>query len=56
MTGYVETIDALEAAIIKVAHQLTPRFGDRLKEMTSGRFNGETYDRGWDARAKETLW
>ncbi len=33
-----------------------PTIGDMLKEMTSGEFDGETYDRGWVARAKETLW
>jgi len=33
-----------------------PTVGDMLKEMTSGEFDGVTYDQGWTARAKETLW
>ncbi len=33
-----------------------PTFGDMLKEITSGSFDGETYDRAWGARAKETMW
>ncbi|AXX96823.1 pyridoxamine 5'-phosphate oxidase family protein [Profundibacter amoris] len=33
-----------------------PTVGDMLKEMTSGEFDGATYDRDWGARAKETLW
>ena len=33
-----------------------PTVGDMLKEMTSGEFDGATYDQGWAARAKETLW
>ncbi len=33
-----------------------PTVGDMLKEMTSGEFDGATYDKGWAARAKETLW
>ncbi len=33
-----------------------PTFGDMLKEITSGSFDGETYDRAWGARAKEAMW
>ena len=33
-----------------------PTVGEMLKEMTSGEFDGATYDSGWVARAKETLW
>lgn len=33
-----------------------PTFGEMLKEITSGAFDGESYDRAWDARAKETMW
>ena len=33
-----------------------PTVGDMLKEMTSGAFDGASYDRDWMARAKETLW
>ncbi len=33
-----------------------PTVGDMLKEMTSGEFDGATYDQSWAARAKETLW
>jgi len=33
-----------------------PTVGDMLKEMTDGTFDGETYDRAWGARAKDTMW
>lgn len=33
-----------------------PTFGDMLKEITAGEFDGESYDLAWDARAKETMW
>lgn len=33
-----------------------PSAGDILREMTSGAFDGESYDRDWPARAKKTLW
>lgn len=33
-----------------------PTAGEMLNEMTSGDFDGESYDRDWGARAKETLW
>ncbi len=33
-----------------------PTVGDMLKEMTSGAFDGERYDRDWGARAKDTMW
>ncbi len=33
-----------------------PTIGDMLKEMTSGAFDGATYDRDWPERAKSTLW
>lgn len=33
-----------------------PTVGDMLKEMTSGAFDGESYDRDWGARAKDSLW
>jgi predicted pyridoxine 5'-phosphate oxidase superfamily flavin-nucleotide-binding protein len=33
-----------------------PTVGDMLREMTSGEFDGTTYDQSWAARAKETLW
>jgi len=33
-----------------------PTFGDILKEITSGAFDGASYDLAWDARAKETMW
>jgi PPOX class probable FMN-dependent enzyme len=33
-----------------------PTVGDMLKEMTSGEFDGATYDQSWAVRAKETLW
>ncbi len=33
-----------------------PTVGDMLREMTSGEFDGATYDQSWAARAKETLW
>ncbi len=33
-----------------------PTFGDILKEITSGEFDGESYDLAWDARAKATMW
>ncbi len=33
-----------------------PTIGEMLKEMTSGEFDGETYDREWPDRAKASLW
>lgn len=33
-----------------------PTIGDMLKEMTSGAFDGESYDRDWPARAAKSLW
>lgn len=33
-----------------------PSAGDILREMTSGAFDGKSYDRDWPARAKKTLW
>jgi len=33
-----------------------PTAGDILSEMTSGEFDGETYDKSWPARAAKTLW
>lgn len=33
-----------------------PTVGDMLKEMTDGAFDGESYDRDWGARAKDTMW
>jgi len=33
-----------------------PKMGEILKEMTDGAFDGETYDRDWGARAKDTMW
>ncbi len=33
-----------------------PTVGDMLNEMTSGAFDGKSYDLAWDARAKETMW
>lgn len=33
-----------------------PSVGDILKEMTEGRFDGQTYDEEWGARAAKTMW
>ncbi|SLN64159.1 Pyridoxamine 5'-phosphate oxidase [Pseudoruegeria aquimaris] len=33
-----------------------PSAGALLSEMTDGRFDGETYDQEWPARARKTLW
>lgn len=33
-----------------------PTVGDMLKEMTSGAFDGATYDKEWPGRAKKSLW
>lgn len=33
-----------------------PSVGDMLREMTSGDFDGETYDLDWAARAEKTMW
>lgn len=33
-----------------------PTVGEILKEMTSGKFDGDTYDNEWGARAKESMW
>lgn len=33
-----------------------PSIGDILTEMTSGDFDGATYDAEWGARASETMW
>lgn len=33
-----------------------PTFGEMLKEITDGAFDGESYDQAWGARAKETMW
>ena len=33
-----------------------PTVGEMLVEMSSGKFDGVSYDRDWRARAKETLW
>ena len=33
-----------------------PTIGDILKEMSSGEFGGEDYDRAWPERAERTLW
>ncbi|GFE66382.1 pyridoxamine 5'-phosphate oxidase family protein [Litoreibacter roseus] len=33
-----------------------PTVGDILKEMTSGSFDGETYDAEWAGRASKTMW
>ena len=33
-----------------------PSVGDMLKEMTSGAFDGASYDKEWPERAKTTLW
>lgn len=33
-----------------------PTVGEILKEITSGEFDGESYDLTWGARAKETMW
>ncbi|MCK8464497.1 pyridoxamine 5'-phosphate oxidase family protein [Aliiroseovarius sp. S1339] len=33
-----------------------PTVGDMLNEMTSGAFDGETYDKTWPDRAKASLW
>ena len=33
-----------------------PTVGDMLKEMTSGAFDGETYDKEWPERAAKSMW
>jgi PPOX class probable FMN-dependent enzyme len=33
-----------------------PTVGDMLREMTSGAFDGESYDRDWPGRAAKSLW
>lgn len=33
-----------------------PSVGDMLKEMTSGAFDGDSYDKDWAERAKQTMW
>ena len=33
-----------------------PTVGQMLKELTDGRFDGESYDQTWLGRAKETMW
>jgi len=33
-----------------------PSAGDILAEMTSGEFDGKTYDKTWPERAAKTLW
>lgn len=33
-----------------------PTVGDMLKEMTSGAFDGESYDKEWPERAAKSLW
>jgi PPOX class probable FMN-dependent enzyme len=33
-----------------------PTVGGMLKEMTSGEFDGDTYDREWPDRARASLW
>lgn len=33
-----------------------PSVGDMLKEMTSGAFDGASYDKDWPERAKKTMW
>lgn len=33
-----------------------PTIGDMMKEMTSGEFDGDSYDKDWPARAKASLW
>lgn len=33
-----------------------PSVGDMLKEMTSGAFDGASYDKSWPERAKKTMW
>ncbi len=33
-----------------------PTVGDMLKEMTSGAFDGEAYDKEWPDRASKSLW
>ena len=33
-----------------------PTVGQMLKELTDGRFDGESYDQTWLGRAKESLW
>ena len=33
-----------------------PTVGDMLKDITSGAFDGESYDLAWGARAKDTMW
>jgi len=33
-----------------------PSVGDMLREMTSGEFDGESYDQDWATRAAKTMW